>query len=230
MIYKATLNLATPVSLSERPVFDALLYYCYMAERVSKYDYLSPTGAELRDVLSTVRLPLNSCDGFYLCSYAFHGESVLGMDSWKKRWHSRHDEYADFGKAMRRVNTASGEYKSYNVPFPAMSVERIWFYYDTNQPDEVRRLLDNYLVGIGKKVAIGFGWVRSIDYELARSEAGFRVYCRPLPKSFMLSNIEAIFPEFPKLTRKPGAFRPPYWYPEYQEQIIIPEICNDNGM
>lgn len=45
-----------------------------------------------------------------------------------------------------------------------------------------------------------------------------------------LETTEAIFPEFPKLIRKAGAFRPPYWYPEYQEQIIIPEICNDNGM
>jgi hypothetical protein len=230
MIYKATLSLGSPVSLSERPVFDALLYYCYMAERVSKYDYLSPTGAELRDIINKVRLPLNSQGDFYLCSYAFYGESAMGMDSWKKRWNSRHDEYADFGKGMRRINTASGEFKSYSVPFPAMSVDKIWFYYDTNQPDEVRRLLDDYLVGIGKKVSIGFGWVTRIDYELADSNSLYRTYCRPLPPEFINDNMLVMFPKFPKMCLRPGAYKPPYWYPEHQGKTIIPEITGDNGM
>lgn len=230
MIYKATMHLGSPINISERPVFDALLYYAYMAERVSKYDFLSPSGAELHEIIKTVHLPLNSQDGFYLCSYAFYSEYVLGMDSWKKRWNSRHDDYADFGKAMRRVNTASGDMKSYSVPFPAMSVQKLWFYYDTNSPEEVRRLLDNYLVGIGKKVAIGFGWIKNIEYELADDSSIYRVYCRPLPKEFVGPNIMAMFPSFPKMTRRPGAYKPPYWYPPHQESIIVPEIVGDNGL
>lgn len=230
MIYKATMYLGSPVNISDRPVFDGLLYYAYMAERVGKYDYLSPIGSELDDIIRNVRLPLNWQDGFYLCSYAFYGDAVMGMDSWKKRWNSRHDSFADFGKALRRVNTASGELKSYSVPFPAMSVDKLWFYYDTNSPEEVRRLLDNFLVGIGKKVSIGFGWIKYIRYELADDSCRYRTYCRPLPAAFIDTNMFAVLSEFPQMVMRVGAFKPPYWYPPHQERIIIPEIARDNGL
>jgi hypothetical protein len=230
MMYRVIFHLGTPVSFTERPVFDALLYYAYMAKRVGKYSYMTPTGAELRKIIATVKLPLNQQDGFYLCSYAFFGQSVQGADSWKKRWESRYDRHADFGRGMRRVNTASGEYRSYNVPFVALSVDKIWFYYDTEQPAMVRELIDGYLVGIGKKVNIGFGWIDRVEYELARDGAAFRGYCRPLPKQFSGDNLAAIFPEYPKLKICRGAYRPPYWFPEFQEEIMTPEIHEDVGM
>jgi hypothetical protein len=229
MMMKATFYLSSPVSFTERPVFDSLLYYAYMTKRVGKYAYLTPTGRELKELLAGVKLPLNMQDGFYLCSYAFFGQSVEGSDSWKKRWESRYDRHADFGRGMRRVNTGSGEYRSYNVPFSALSVERIWFYYDTEQPKQVRELIDDYLVGIGKKVNIGFGWIDRVEYEPAADSAAFRGYCRPLPKDFARESIEAIFPEYPKLRIVRGACRPPYWLPENQEEILIPEIAEDAG-
>lgn len=207
----------SPVVFIDYPVFDSILAYCVYQSKRKIADVKSPSGSEIIDF----ELPLarHKDFGFYLCSYAMP-VPVEGTDFWSKRWDSEHDFIADFKKAKRRVNIASGKSKSFLIPVVTQSFTKLYFYFD-GDPDAVSFYIRNYLVGIGKKVAMGFGWYSEFRIDKIEPSAN---YClvRPLPLDFLENNLCELAGL--SIEQGFGSWKLPYWKAEYQEKILIPKL------
>ncbi len=215
MTYRITFNMTSPIVYMKLPIFDSILAYAKYQNQRKLSDTKSPSGNEI----DNIELPLkkHAQYDFYLASYVFSDHIEEGIDSWKKRWASRHDFIADFGEARRRVNTASGDFKSYDIPLVTQSARKIWFYFD-GDPVKVGAILQN-LNGIGKKTAIGFGWFS--DFQIEESQENYAL-CRPLPFEFLKTNLREL--QGLRVTKEFGAWKMPYWKAEYQGDILIPFI------
>jgi hypothetical protein len=216
MTYKITFNMTSPIVYMTLPIFDSILAYAeYCLERKIS-DAKTPHGSEINEI----KLPLEKHPDydFYLASYMFSDHIEEGLEAWRKRWDCRHDFMADFGKSKRKINTASGEFKSFDIPLVTQSAQKVWFYFD-GDPFEVDFVIRNGLNGIGKKTSHGFGWFS--DFEIEESKENLTL-CRPLPIEFMKTNLKEL--RGYSILTSFGSWRMPYWKAEYQERIIIPSI------
>lgn len=213
MVYYIEFDMISPIVYDRLPVLDGILAWCVYNQERSLSDFHTPQGREVDDLL----IPLEIDDaGFYYASYLWHsGTAVEGMDSWKKRWETRYDRIADFGRARRRIDTGSGRYKSMYIPITTQSMRAARFYFRSQEPDEVGDLIRDNLPGFGKKVSIGFGWFA--DFQIEECEDEKMVYYRPLPADFNTENLPFTYrPSF-------GSYKIPYWLPVNQIHIIVPD-------
>lgn len=219
MTHKITFNMTSPISYMTLPIFDSILAYAEYCMRRKISDAKTPHGNEITEE----PLPLEKHPNydFYLASYMFAEHIEEGLDAWRKRWDARHDQLANFGKARRRINTASGEFKSFDIPVVTQSTKAVWFYFKGNA-DGVELILKE-LNGIGKKSDIGFGWFSDFEIEDAKEDM---TLCRPLPMEFVKTNLKEL--QGLSLSSGFGSWRMPYWKAEYQEKIVIPKPIEEN--
>ena len=216
-IYKIIFDMKTPIAYMDLPVFDSLIAYCVYKKRSKLTDYHTPQGNEVEKIDIPIELHKYN---FYLASYMFVDKQIESIESWKKRWCSKHDRIAYFGKAKRRIHTGSGQFKSFQIPILIQSIKYVYFFFKGNK-DKIKDLLQ-FLIGIGKKTKIGYGWIKDFMIINALESEIKYIYYRPLPKkndliSFALKNFGAVSPAL-------GSFSLPYWLPKNQTNIIKPII------
>ena len=219
-MHKITFSMVSPICYYSVPILDSIVAYARYCTTRKSTDYHSPTGREV----SHIDIPIKKHDlGFYMASYMFSDTTAEGQDAWRKRWETKHDDLAHFGRGRRRVDISSGKYKSYDIPIVTQSVKKVWFYFD-GDPAEVRRLIIDNLPGFGKKVSIGFGWFSDVMVETEADDD--LVYFRPLPLAFA-GELARIGQRYLMRVHKAfGAYKMPYWLPEHQTDIFIPEKIN----
>lgn len=200
--YKITFRLDTPMSITEKPTFDALLSYCYAKQVLGDkfYNKLSYSDDEIVD-FSKMPLELNKNDYFMASSMIFNEkEQVKFTERWRKRWANEFDSIADFGKTKRRVQINKKEFKSYDMPLQVVDVEACWFYFKSNNINAVQSLIENHLFAIGKKASQGYGIINS--YDIKENDFDYTQVFRPIPvtdNEYKSSNVRFC------------SFYPPYW-------------------
>jgi len=224
----------TPIFIGgATPVFDSIIAGLVYEESKTAFHYNTPTGSNILDKGGDLKdkrlLPLwFHKDKYYLTSFMMWNQENTkeSLDSWKKRFESQNARILDFGKRKKRIHSGSGFFKSYDMPISTLVTDKVWFYFKGN-PKEVKRLLDNYFVGLGKKTNIGFGWIdryEIFDYTDVPEVTPF-IYYRRLPKT--KTTAEVVYKFFDnKFKLGYGAFKMPYWVPEFQQEIIIPLLQN----
>lgn len=214
-MYKITFEMLAPIIYYDLPIFDSVIAYCKYQEYKQFSDYHTPHGDEIIEF----ELPFIKHElGFYLASYMCFNENIEGEDAWRKQWESKYDDIVDFGKAQRKINVGSGQFKSYDIPFVTYHSKQVWFYFDGDK-DAIEHLVKKYLNGLGKKSVIGYG--NFSKFNITESDQEQMVYYRPLPLPFLKGNLKKL--EGFTLTSKNGRIFPPYWLPA-QEKVIIPSI------
>lgn len=235
-VYKIGFNITSPISFfpNELPVFDSILSWCsYLKNKKENNDIHTPHGGEVNQ--DEIEIPIIKDKlGFYYASRMFFdkNKAVEGVDSWKKRWENKHDDIVDFGKAKKRINTGSGQFKSYNVPVIFNSIKKVWFYFGSYDVAEVDLLVSKYLNGIGKKVSIGFGWFDNHDIiKVDKNNLEISsVLIRPLPIDYLKKNrhiFNNLIDNFTLKTKiSTGNLTPPYWKKSMNEKIMTIELKN----
>jgi hypothetical protein len=207
-MYKITFKMISPISFIDVPIFDSIISFCEYLEKYKRItDYKKPVCHFEQFSIEHI---LKKENEFYLCSFAVF-DGIDSIEKWRKRWHSRHDYLADFGKAKRRVHTGSGELRSYDMPISIHSAKEIIFYFD-GDAKYIENLIKKNLIGIGKKVKYGFGWFS--DFEIEKSDKKEMLYYRTLPESYQ--------DKFPKYKKTYGSYQIPYWNIENYKNIISP--------
>jgi CRISPR type IV-associated protein Csf3 len=209
MDYRVEFDLASPIVFFERPALDSIIAYAYLSEKYNGMGFtkLSYTKEDLKEIAD---LPINKKDGYYLASLMFfdNSEMLYGLSSKKKRWDSKYDYLADFGKRNRQVNTKRGENKSYDIPFECKFISNVWFYLNTSEIEHVKYLILKHIAGIGKNVKIGYGIIKSFRaVELNTDNIFDKHLLRPIPskKDLTPSQLQEGF-----LLQNSGWY-PPYW-------------------
>ena len=212
MNYKITFHLKSPVCFIEKPTFDGLLAWCMMKDKYGHVEQaLNVDTIDSFDDMPIIRHD----DGYFMASWMMYENDVEFTGSWKKRWANQHDHLVDFGKKKKKVRINAGEFKSYNMPLNLHSLEKVSFYFQSKNIDEVKRLLA-YLWGIGKKTSQGYGEIdffviNAIDYNPFDGNI-----IRPIP----VKNVEEL--KGRTLSVRLMGFKPPYWLPVNQT------FCFDN--
>lgn len=218
-MYKITFNMKTPICFIDKPMFDAIISYCYAREFLGDKFKQGLSYSE-DDLLDFEAMPIKKHqEGYFVATWMMYDQEVEYQGSWKKRWANEHDHLADFGKLKRKFRINSGKYKSYDMPLNLHHIPKVWFYFDSDDVDEVKRLIDKWIFGIGKKTSQGYGEFSS--YVIEKSDFDFQgESCRPVPISEerFLKMMKA---QEQNITVKYTGFRPPYWLPENQSYCIV---------
>lgn len=211
--------MATPLGFIDRPVFDALIVYCWMKE---KYGHV-PVKLELpNDKLSSFPgLPIEyHKDGYPLSSVMLFMKDLEYTGSWKKRWANKHDALADFKKSKRKVHTGKGAFKSYDMPIPLHNIKTVWFYF-VGDADKVKHLIDRHLTGIGKKISQGYGFFKSFEIKPAAKQLFSDILLRPIP---IASAMNYRYSETSPYSIRYCGYRPSYYLSENQAKCIYPSL------
>ena len=213
MTYQIKFFMDAPICYIDRPIFDSILAYCWMQDRyghVPQKLNLSKEELETFDELPLVRHPI----GYFQASIMFFKKEIEFIGSWKKRWHNKDDQIADFGKLKRKVDVSAGTFKSYSMPMSLHSVPEVSFFFESDNVGEVERLIDCYLAGMGKKRSQGYGFWN--HFEISESDRKFEAeILRPIP--IQQEDITGLNVRY-------CGWKIPYWLPENMALCIYPNI------
>lgn len=207
----------TPICFIDRPIFDAIIAYCYAREFLGNR---FKQALNYDNLIDFEAMPIKKHkDGYFIATWMMWEKEIEYQGSWKKRWANEHDRIADFGKQKRKIRVNAGQFKSYDMPINLHHIPKVWFYFDSSNVDEVRRLIDKWIFGIGKKTSQGYGEFSS--YVIEKSDYKFTSErCRPVPVSEdqflqMMKNPEQ------NIQVQYTGYRPPYWLPKNQTYCLV---------
>lgn len=208
MFYKITFEFKAPIVFIERPTFDAILAFCYMRETYGEFDQkLNLSAAEAIDFLPVLPLSVKENDEikYFNASWLlFDEEAAIELtDSFKKRFDFFNDDLVDFGGKTEKIIINKGEFKSYDIPISTHYVNRGWFYFESEDIEQVKRLVSKHLYGIGKKTAYGYGAIKTFHVEHIEYDPFSEKILRPIP----------VLEKITKENMQYCAYKPPYWLP-----------------
>jgi len=214
--YKLHVTFYSPCVFYHRPILDSILSYCLQRESQNHLGYYAGTWRD-REFEGINRLPevIAFQREIPMTTFLQYGGNIpVYMDSWKKRFEPKHVHLADFGKARRRIDTTSGQYRSFNMPLSAKVIQDGWFGF-IGDGERVLELMNRWIWAIGKKPSEGFGVIDSIRLEPWVCAAKDILALRPVPidvaKEWELNGIEQFC-----------AWRPPYWGRRNHARCIVP--------
>lgn len=115
-------------------------------------------------------------------------ENLEYSENHYKRWNSKDDDLANFGKNKRQISIQAGKFKSYIIPRVLHTINKVWFYFDTDNLKYLEYLIDTYLFGIGKKVSSGHGEIESKTIEIVDFNPFEKEIIRPIPINSIKNN------------------------------------------
>jgi len=212
--YKITFSLQTPVSFIDIPTFDGLLSYAYVRELMQKrgVPFVQKTSYTDSEVINFSDMPIEKHEKGYFISSRMYFDGKVEIEytqRWRKRWDTKNDNMADFGKSKRKVDISRGQFKSYDVPISTKAVSECWFYFRSGNIGEVKYLIQKWIHFIGKKRAQGYGMIK--DFVVEEADFDFSGIYRPIPIHLL---------EVDDMLENGGmriaycAWRPPYWEPK----------------
>lgn len=198
--YEITFYLKSPISFLDAPKFDSIITWCFIKDKLG-YVPQKLIIAEEELIFTDIPISVNE-DNLFLASYMMYEENgVEHISYFHKQWNQKDDHLVDFGKAKRKLEINKGDYKSYSFPFSVKNLPKVWFRFYTDNLEEIKRLIDNYLYALGKKTGAGYG---IIDYYLITETEEKFVIPIPAKEVDLSSNTKIEF----------IAYKPPYWLPE----------------
>lgn len=219
-MYKITFTLKSGFCAAYPPLFDSILSWAYCVAYANRDTdlrgelvWMSDDDSRVFD-FSTV-LTIVYRDGLPCASEMFWDKDAAVLDVIRKRkkWDNKNDDIADFGKKKAQAQINKGEFKSYDIPYQVTVVDKVWFYFESNDLEGVRDLL-RYVVGLGKHASEGYGEIESYEIE-PESELSFESgrILRPIPVAWMGEQ---------PYRRQLRAWKPPYWNPANNVLCYVP--------
>jgi hypothetical protein len=171
----------TPVMLAHPWLsFDGLIAHLMVREKLGLNYYLLPSKEPVDLSHITDKLPFKHTNGLPHASVAQLDTSIVNTATIYKRFDESSCHKID--TKTNRIQIDRGHYRAYMMRLPYLPAQKIVFY-GCGDLREVLRLIQ-YLPGLGKKVAYGYGAIKSVsgetideDYSLIRGD----VAMRPLP-------------------------------------------------
>lgn len=209
MTYKITFNmLPTGFAIAGQLMFDGIVAYAYaqdvLPEDKKGIGRMSYSPDEQIDFSPMPIIQHES--GAFMASWAFWPDgSASGTHTLLKKWDEEHDGMAYFGKSRRAVAIDRGEFKTKQIPISYISARQVWFYFQSDNPNEVERLIKQHVHAIGKKANRGYGMYKDFTIEPCENVFATSIV-RPLP---MLNGEKPTFDDGARFQYT--AWKPPYW-------------------
>lgn len=219
MNYKITFQLSTPLSIMTPPTFDGVLSYAFARETLGE-SFEQRLSLPQDTIIEFSPMPIVRHEKGYFMASAMQWDKdnmVEFQEKWRKRWDARHDHLVD---KPAKIRIQQGKYKSYDVPYPLKDIKTVWFYFKSNDVQEVERLVTKWIMFLGKKRAYGQGLIDSFVIEQDNTFDYLGVF-RPIPQSLVDVSEITKLPNF-KFGFAYCGWKPPYWLPNNITECLIP--------
>lgn len=215
--YKITFQLSTPLSFMTPPTFDGILAYAYAREMLGE-DFQQGLSITKDDMIDFSGMPIAMHPkGYFMASTMFWDDTnrVEFTERWRKHWDARYDHLVD---KPAKIRIQQGKFKSYDVPYDLKDIKQVWFYFQSDNVEEVGRLLVKWVAFLGKKRAYGNGLIDR--FVIQESDFNFEVPFRPIPTR--LINVQELTKDRAdfKFSIAYCAYQPPYWLPDNFENCM----------
>lgn len=202
--------MTSPIAMQQTIMFDGLLAYAYFQEHgpitEKSVGHLS---IENKFDFTPMPIKLNN-DGYFMASWLFYDQTCASeqVHTSLKKWDEASDYMSDFGKSKRQVAIDRGEFKTTQIPLRIINTPTCWFYFQSDNVNEVEYLINKHITGIGKKISRGYGFFSKFDIEPCNNIFEEKII-RPIPvKNIDMQNMNGI------QRYEYRAWKPPYWLPE----------------
>lgn len=204
--FKIKCSLMAPIVMAHPWLhLDGILAHLVLRKILGPLFYTLPTNTPI-DFFDYLNLPLKKYIdenfSFYHGSISFFKQESLSTTTIYKRFHERDLSHLDTKR--KKVSTRSGTLKDHAIKLPNITTNTVLFYGNGNVK-EIQNLLEG-LPGLGKKIAIGFGFIKNIIIKETHQDHSIikdNITMRPLP-------INLVEPR-DNLKKVILGFRFPYW-------------------
>jgi CRISPR type IV-associated protein Csf3 len=189
--FKLKFKMMTPVCLSHPWInFDGILAHLLLRKLLEDNFYYLPSSMPI-DFFELLDLPLKkleySSDLFiYHSSISFFEKEKIYIDKIYKRFEDRKMRFMDPGRSTK-IDITRGRFKNYMINLPYLPSSEIIFF-GFGDVQEIKSLLQ-YLPGLGKKIAAGFGFFKSFDIKEIEQDKSLinqeNKAMRPIPCEFL---------------------------------------------
>lgn len=213
--FKLTLVLATPFFQNHRLTLDGLLSAAIFKK----------TGSCGEDSIPLI--PLVSEKGIFkasslFCHPQYRSLSFGRIGTMRKGADLSSEEFAPNkrgGKQYTFIDQARGPYKSMMTEYLGISSQEVYFW-GVGDPDAVEYLINNYLLGIGKRSNAGAGEILSVNYTEIEEDLSWvtrkGLPARPLPVEVWRTISEVELPTVPLRVNVP-------YYRSEEVQAVFPK-------
>lgn len=202
--------MSSPIATQQTIMFDGILAYAYFQEHApNDQKQVGLLSYDAKFDFSKMPLVLHE-KGYHIASWMLYDTTKVSeqMHTMLKKWDETNDYMADFGKSKRQVMIDRGEFKTTQIPIRIINVPQCWFYFQSENVQEVKRLIEKHIVGIGKKISRGYGFFKSFDIEEVENIFDTQIL-RPLPANEDdLKNLQGM------QRYEYRSWKIPYWLPE----------------
>lgn len=179
--FSLTFHMQTPVMLAHPWLsFDGLIAHLMVRERLGLNYYLLPSKQPVDLSHITSKLPFKHTDGLPHASVAQLDTDVVNTATIYKRFDEANCHKID--TKVKKVQIDRGHYRAYMMRLPYLPAQKITFY-GYGDLQEVLRLIQ-YLPGLGKKIAYGYGMIKSVSVDEIKEDCSLirdGLAMRPLP-------------------------------------------------
>jgi len=202
--FKITFKMGSPVCVTAPWIsFDGLLAHLMLLDAFGQDFFITPKKLDLSPYLPHNRrlLPIKKTGDIYHASASqFIPHSVRVTQIYKRfeeRWANKLDK--------KKIYLGSGPFRSYVLKQPYIPCKEI-VYYICGDLDLIRYFIEDYLVGLGNDIRIGFGAIRDVVFEQIDEDWSIiadGVAMRPIPVDMCK--------EYEDVAYLP--YKAPYWSP-----------------
>jgi len=205
-------EVVSPISTTDFIYFDGILSYAVWHDVMREEAYSIP---ESKEDVFYIPLPIKqsgNTEKFYHASVGFFDDKVEGLARWRKQVSI---------ETNKKIFVGRGIYRRYDTPIPYIYADKIYFYVNGDKR-EVQRLLDNYILSIGKKRTQGYGNIRKWTVESINEDMSIIDKdgnpMRPIPVS---SDVKVNTRNAVTILI---AYRPPYWHYKNMTQCYVNRV------
>lgn len=212
--FKVTFKLGSPVCVTTPWIsFDGLLAHLLLLDALGEDFFITPKKLDLSSYFPHNRrlLPLKRTGPVYHASVS---QFVPNVPVRKDTIYKRFEERWTDGLRQTRIRQGSGHFRAYAMAQPYVPAREVVFY-AFGDVELIRRLVENYIYGIGNDFRIGYGAVRDVRFERMEEDwslVASGVAMRPLPVEMCA--------EYDDTAYLP--YRAPYWSPKNVALCVPP--------
>jgi len=218
---KITAYLKSPI-VGDPPFLDALLTYelafC-INNKSNKYNKSTPIKNFERLPIPLVEFDIGN-EKVNSCSNPIYKITAEWNDKFSKRFDTCFLSLLIDSDKRKTINTGGGYLRSRFQSIHVKVIDKvIWF--ARGDKEECQKLL-NRIISIGYFRKMGYGLIAKWNVEKIKEnnsifvyDSGKKILMKTIPKNGTLKNLFGIRYGY-------GAFKPPYWHPQNQKEIVIP--------
>ena len=219
--WRISARLYSPCVYYTPVILDALVLWALnrrAAEREGRPSYTGPglVRGDDRELYEPLRKLIWHDSYCAVCTQMMPAAGVIDIrETIKKRFETRYQHLIDFGRHRRRISTQAAPYRNYDKSMPGRLVDRVFWEFIGDGP-AVLELLQTQVVGVGKDVNAGYGWVDYWSLKEADTDRVGILKRRPIP--LFLAERYGITGRV-----EVRSWMPPYWARNRLDECVVPD-------